>query len=426
MKAKYEKIGKSMVHVTVELEAGRFDEAVNQAYRREVVNYHIPGLRKGMAPRKLIEKMYGETIFFGAAADILIAEEFQKAVDKLGLEAVSGPENLEIHKIGLGEAFVFSADVAVMPEAVLGRYKGIEIDRIYPEINEAEIENALNQLQYEASQQIPVTDRPATYDDTANIDFVGMLDGVPFDGGAAQGYEIVLGSGLFIPGFEDQIIGRLPGEEFDVFVTFPEDYGAAELAGKPAVFGVKLNGLFITEAPDIDDAFARNFGMASLEMLKDALRESLMEGKTKEVKTQMENKIMDIVLDNAEVELPEVMVRYALERDFEELKAKLEQNGISMEAFLANSGKSVEEYLEEQRPDTVKQLKLRAVLVAVAKAENITVDENELEAELQRIGEQYNITADRVREVMGDTEPLRRDLAAGKSFNLIVNSAVIK
>ncbi len=414
-----------MVHVTVELEAGRFDEAVRQAYRREAVNYHIPGFRKGGAPRKLIEKMYGETVFFGAASDILVAEEFQKAVDKLGLEAVSSPENLEIHKIALGEAFVFSADVAVMPEAVLGQYKGIEIDRIYPEINEAEIENALNQLQYDASQQIPVTDRPATYDDTANIDFVGMLDGVPFDGGAAQGYEIVLGSGLFIPGFKDQIIGRLPGEEFDVFVTFPEDYGAAELAGKPAVFGVKLNGLFITEAPDIDDAFAQNFGMASLEMLKNALRESLIEGKTKEVKTQMENKIMDIVLDNAEVELPEVMVRHALKRDFEEMKTKLEQNGISMEAFLANSGKSVEEYLEEQRPDTVKQLKLRVVLVAVAKAENITVDENELEAEFQRIGEKYDITADRVREIMGD-EALRRDLATGKSFNLIVNSAVIK
>lgn len=410
--------------LTIEVDAAAFNAAVEKVYRKMRGSISIPGFRKGKAPRKIIEKMYGTGVFYEDAINELYPAALDEAVKESGLDVVGYPK-LNIETVSAAEGLVFTAEVGVRPVVTLGEYKGISAPKSAVEVTDSDVDSEMQPLISRATNTVDV-DRPAQVGDTANIDFEGFKDGVAFEGGKGSNYDLKLGSGTFIPGFEEQVVGMSAGEEKDVNVTFPENYGAEELAGAAVVFKVKCNTVQEEQVPVIDDEFAKDVSeFDTLEELKADLRKQVEERKTKNAEDAFKAAVMAKVIENAQVVVPDAMVEYELDKQMDNYANQLQGSGMSLEQYLQMMGMSMELFREQNKPGVLQSIKSDLVLEAVVKAEGLEASEEEVSAEVDRLAQQYGMEADKIKEVI-PAEQLANAVKLDKASKLIYDSAVVE
>ncbi|MCD8086187.1 MAG: trigger factor [Clostridiales bacterium] len=410
--------------LTIEVDAAAFNAAVEKVYRKMRGSISIPGFRKGKAPRKIIEKMYGTGVFYEDAINDLYPTALEDAVKEFGLDVVGYPK-LNIETVSAAEGLIFTAEVGVRPVVTLGEYKGIAAPKSTVEVTDADVDSEMQPLISRATNTVDV-DRPAQVGDTANIDFEGFKDGVAFEGGKGDNYDLKLGSGTFIPGFEEQVVGMSAGEEKDVNVTFPENYGAEELAGAAVVFKVKCNTVQEEQVPVIDDEFAKDVSeFDTLEELKADLRKQVEERKTKNAEDAFKAAVMTKVIENAQVVVPDAMVEYELDKQMDNYANQLQGSGMSLEQYLQMMGMSMELFREQNKPGVLQSIKSDLVLEAVVKAEGLEASEEEVSAEVDRLAQQYGMEADKIKEVI-PAENLANAVKLDKASKLIYDSAVVE
>lgn len=419
-----EKLEGSMAKLTIEVPAEEFTKAIAEAYNKNKNKFNVPGFRKGKVPQNMIEKMYGAGIFYEDAANALINEYYPKELENCEEEIVSHPE-IDVEQIEKGKSFIFTAKVAIKPELTLGEYKGVEIEKVDAEVTEEDIMAEILKDQKENARKITVEDRAAELNDKTNIDFEGFVDGVAFEGGKGENYDLVLGSNTFIPGFEDQIVGKKIGEEFDVNVTFPEEYQAADLAGKPAVFKCKLNSITAEELPELDDEFAAE--VSSFETFaeyKEDKKNTLQVKKDKEAEAEKQEKVVAKVAENATVEIPEPMIAFQQDRMLDEFGQRLMYQGLQLEQYFSLIKTTKEEFKEQIKPDAIARIKSSLVLEAVAAKENLTVSDEEVDEEIQKMADAYQMKADEIKDMMGEKEMdnIRKDLAARAALKFLADN----
>ena len=425
MSAILEKKEKNTVEFTITISAEKFNAAVDEAFKKNVKKITVPGFRKGKAPRKLIEKTYGEGIFYDDAIDSVLPEAYDEAVKELGLEPVDMPK-VDVKEIGKDKDLVILASVTVKPEVKLGEYKGLKLKDIVHTVSDKDVDEELSKRQERASRQVSVDDRAVKKNDTANIDFEGFVDGVAFAGGKGENFDLVIGSGQFIPGFEDQIIGKKIGDEFDVTVTFPEDYHAEELKGKEAVFKTKVNSISVKELPELDDEFAKDVSeFDTLAELKEDIKKKLTEAAAARAKQEKENACVDKIVEEMEVDVPDCMVESRIESTIRENNARMAQQGISFEQYLGFMGTTIEQFKEQLKPNALLQVKGTLALEQIAKEENLEVSEDDVTEQLKKLAESYNMELDKVKSFMRDEdiEAIKSDLKISKALDLIVENA---
>ena len=428
MSTKIETLENSMVKLTIEVSAEQFEKGLNEAYNKNKKSIQIPGFRKGKAPRKLIEKTYGVGTFYEDAANFCIPVAYDAAVEEEKLEVVSRP-SIDVTQIEAGKPFIFTAEVAVKPEASLGEYKALEVTKDPVEVTEEAIVAELDQVREQNSRLVEVTDRPIQDEDQVNIDFEGFVDEVAFEGGKAEGFDLTIGSHSFIDNFEEQLIGKSIGDELDVNVTFPEEYQQEELAAKPALFKVKINGIKFKELPELDDDLAKD--VSEFDTL-DAYKESIKLKLTETAETAADNKLKDAVLDlaveNATIDLPAPMVDLESENMVYDMANRLQQQGLSIEQYFQYTGQNMDSMKESMKGEAEKKIKARIVLEAIATAENLEVTDADVEAEIVRMAELYNMELDKIKETIGNDESdsIKQDLLNQKAFDFIVANANIK
>ncbi len=425
MSAILEKKEKNTVEFTITISAEKFNAAVDEAFKKNVKKITVPGFRKGKAPRKLIEKTYGEGIFYDDAIDSVLPEAYDEAVKELGLEPVDMPK-VDVKEIGKDKDLVISASVTVKPEVKLGEYKGLKLKDIVHTVSDKDVDEELSKRQERASRQVSVDDRAVKKNDTANIDFEGFVDGVAFAGGKGENFDLVIGSGQFIPGFEDQIIGKKIGDEFDVTVTFPEDYHAEELKGKEAVFKTKVNSISVKELPELDDEFAKDVSeFDTLADLKEDIKKKLTEAALTHTKQEKENACVDKIVEEMEVDVPDCMVESGIESTIRENNARMAQQGISFEQYLGFMGTTIEQFKEQLKPNALLQVKGTLALEQIAKEENLEVSEDDVTEQLKKLAESYNMELDKVKSFMRDEdiEAIKSDLKISKALDFIVENA---
>ena len=426
MSFKTEDLGNSTVKLTIEVGADEFEKACERSYLKNRGKINLPGFRPGKAPRGLIEKNYGPGVFFEDAANELIDEEYPKAAEESGLEIVSRPE-IDVEQIEKGKNFIFTATVAVKPEIELGQYKGVEVDKVEVEVSDEEVTAEIDRAREQNSRMVTVDDRPVQDKDIVNIDYSGSMDGVLFEGGTAQGHDLTIGSHSFIDTFEDQIIGKNIGDEFDVNVSFPDKYHEESLAGKPAVFRVKVNGIKMKELPEADDDFASEVSdFDTLEEYKADIRKNLEEKKSTEVRAAKEDAVISKIIESSKIELPKGMIDLQKERMAENFAQRLQYQGMSLEQYMKFTGMTAQQFLDDLEPAAITQIKTRLVLEAVVKAENLEVSDEDLEKEFQDMASRYNMEVDKVKELIGEKEKetIRMDLAVEKAATFVADAAV--
>ncbi|MDF2510566.1 MAG: tig [Herbinix sp.] len=428
MSLQVEKLEKNMAKLTIEASAEEFEGAIQKAYQKNKDKINVQGFRKGKAPRAIIEKMYGTSIFYEDAANELIPGAYEKAALESGLEIVSRPE-IDIVQVEKGKAFIFTAEVALKPEVTLGQYKGIEVEKKEAEVTEEEILAKIDKEREQNSRTITVEDRPVQDGDTTIIDFEGFVDGKAFEGGKGENYTLVIGSHSFIDTFEDQLIGKNVGEFVDVNVTFPEPYQAEELAGKPALFRVKINEIKVKELPELDDDFAQDVSeFDTLVEYKASIETTIKESKEKELKTAKENEIIDKIIEGATMDIPEPMVASQVNQMAEDFAQRIQYQGLSLEQYFQFTGMDAKKFMESLQPQAVKRIQSRLVLEAIVNAENIEVTEEELEKELTDMAAMYQMEADKLKELIGEKEKeqIKKDVAVQKAVDFVVAQAVEK
>lgn len=428
MSVQVEKLENSTAKLTIEVSAEKFETGMKQAYQKNKNRFNVQGFRKGKAPQAFIEKMYGPGVFYEDAANALIPDAYKEAYDTCGLDIVSRPE-IDVVQIGKGEPFVFTATVAVKPEVTLGDYKGVEVEKQSLEVSEEEIDDQVRKVQEENARKVEVSDRAAENGDITKIDFEGFVDDVAFEGGKGTDYELTIGSHTFIDTFEDQIIGHSVGEAFDVNVTFPEEYGAEELAGKAAVFKVVLKGIVEKQLPEADDEFAGEVSdFETMAEYRESLKKELTETKTKQAKNALENEAVEKAVANAEVSISELQIRDTARNMMEDMLQNMQQQGISREMYFQYTGATEEQLLEQMLPRAEQTIRSRAVLEAVAASENLTASDEELEEKYQEIADQYKMELEKVKEILGENgkENMTKDIAVQKAITLIADNAVEK
>lgn len=421
MSLSVEKLEGSMAKLTIEVPASEFTKAITEAYNKNKNKFSVPGVRKGKVPQAYIEKMYGPSIFYEDAANKLINEYYPKEVADCEEEIVSSPE-IDVEQIEKGKNFIFTAMVATKPEIKIGEYKGIEIEKIDSEVTDDEVMAEILKTQKENSRSIPVEDRPAAMDDEVTINYEGFMDDVAFEGGKGENHKLTLGSHSFIDTFEDQIVGKNIGDKFDVNVTFPEEYHAPELAGKPAVFKVELLGINAIELPELDDEFAEEVSsFDTFEEYKTDVKKILEVKKEREVKNKKQEAVLTKIAEATEMELPEPMIKYNQEKMFEEFAQNLMYQGINIDQYLALMGTTKEQMLEQIKPDAIKRIKNGLILEAVVDAENITATDEEYDEELKTMAESYQMEIDKLKELIGDNEKdsIKKDIAVKKALELL-------
>ncbi|MDY3917463.1 MAG: trigger factor [Candidatus Limivivens sp.] len=425
MSLQVEKLEKNMARLTIEASAEEFESAVQKAYLKNKSRINLPGFRKGKAPRAMIEKMYGKGIFYEDAANALIPEAYNKALEECELEIVSQPE-ISVTQIESGKPFIFTAEVAVKPEVTLGEYKGVEVPKKEVEVTDEEVQAEVDKEREKNSRTIDVDDRAVENGDIIKLDFDGSVDGVPFQGGKSENYELTVGSGSFIPGFEEQLVGAKIGEELDVNVTFPEDYHAEDLAGKAAVFKCKVNEIKVKELPEADDEFAQEVSeFNTLEEYKADIRTKLLERKEREAKNEKTNAVIEKIVENAEMEIPEPMVEGQIRNMIEDFSRRMQSQGLTMEQYFQFTGMDAEKMKEQMRPEALKRIENSLVLEAVAKAENIEISEEKIDEEIAKMAEAYKMEVEKLKELMGDYErdQMRKDLAIQAAVDLVRDAA---
>ncbi|MBR1758756.1 MAG: trigger factor [Lachnospiraceae bacterium] len=426
MSVKVEDLGKNMMKLGFEVSYEEFEAACERAYQKNKGRINVQGFRKGKAPRKMIERIYGKGIFYEDAINDVLPNAYEKAVEESGLDVVAQPDIDIDGEITTNEPIHFVATVAVKPEVTLGQYKGIEVEKAVAEVSDAEINAELENDRKKNARQITVEDRAVEDGDTVNINYKGTVDGVAFDGGTAEDYDLKIGSHSFIDTFEDQIIGHNLGDEFDVNVTFPEQYHAEELAGKPAVFAVKINKITAEELPELDDEFASEVSeYDTLDEYKVSVRERILNRKQETLKTEKENKVVDAVIENAQMEIPDAMVLSTCRQMADEFAQQLQYQGMNLEQYMSWTGMDSQKFLDSLKPQATKRIQTRLVLEAIAKAENLDVTEEEINAEYQKMADQYGMDVETIKSYLsGSDEQMKEDLAVQKAIDLIVAEAV--
>ena len=428
MSLQVEKLEKNMAKLTIEVSPEELEGALQHAYLKNRKQITIPGFRKGKVPRQIIEKMYGPSFFYEDAVNELIPSAYEKAVDECELELVSRPE-VSIVQIEKGKPFIFTAEVAVKPEVTLGQYKGVEVEKASAEVTDEDVEKELKKTQEQNSRLVTVEDRPVADGDQVVIDFDGYVDGKRFDGGQSEDYPLTIGSHTFIDTFEDQLIGKNLGEECEVNVNFPQEYHAAELAGKPAVFKVKIKEIKYKELPELNDEFAGEVSeFETLDEYKADIRKKLTESKEKQAATENENRVVDAVVAGASMEIPEPMVDSQLDNMVSEYARNMQSHGISLEQYMQYTGMTVDKLKEQMRPQAMKRIQTRLVLEAVVKAENIEISDEKLDEELVKMAEAYKMEVDKLKEFMGDAEKqqMKDDMAVQEAVTFLAENAVEK
>lgn len=425
MSLQVEKLEKNMAKLTIEASAADFEAALEKAYQKNKNKMNVQGFRKGKAPRAIIEKMYGAGIFYEDAANELIPEAYEKAANESGLEIVSRPD-IDVVQIEKGKTFIFTAEVAVKPEVTLGSYKGIEVEKKEAEVTEDEIMAQMNKEREQNSRTITVEDRPVQDGDIVVIDYEGFVDGVAFDGGKGENYSLTIGSHSFIDTFEEQLIGKTAGEATEVNVTFPEEYHAKELAGKPALFKVTVKEIKVKELPELDDDFAQDVSeFDTLDEYKENIKATIKENKEKDLKTAKENEVVDKIIEGAVMDIPEPMITAQVNQMADDFAQRIQQQGLSIEQYFQFTGMDAKKFIETLKPQAMKRIQSRLVLEAVAKAEQIEVSEEDLEKELNNMASMYQMEADKLKELIGEKEKeqIKADIAVQKAVDLIVAEA---
>lgn len=424
MSVKVENLEKSMAKLTVEVEAAEFDKAMVSAYNKTKGRFSLPGFRKGKAPMAMIEKMYGEAVFYDEAVNELLDKTYPDAAKESGLEIVSRPE-IGIDQIGKGKSLIYTATVAVKPEVTLGEYKGVEAEKADTEVSAEEVEKRLER-ELEKNARVVDVEREIKSGDITTIDFVGSVDGVEFSGGRGEDYPLTIGSGTFIPGFEDQLIGHKAGDNVDVNVTFPENYGAKDLAGKAALFKVTVKQVKEKQVPAADDEFASEVSeFETLAEYKQELEKQLGEEKAKQAASINEKHVIDKVLENASLEIPAPMLEMQLEQMLYDYSTRLQQQGIPMEQYLQITGLTEENLKEQMKPQAEKTIKTSLVLEAIQKKEGISADDAKLDEEFHRIAEQYKMKYEDLMKTVTDSqrESVRRELSIQATIDMLVSEA---
>lgn len=425
MSLQVEKLEKNMAKLTVEVPAEQFEEALKTSYNKNKGKFNIPGFRKGKAPQAMIEKMYGVGVLYEDAAGEIIDSTYGNAMDESGLDIVSRPE-IGVEQVEKGKNFIYTAMVAVKPEVTLGEYKGIEVEKAKPEVTDADLEAEINKVQEQNSRLINVEDRGVLDGDQTVIDFDGYVDGVAFDGGKAESYALTIGSHSFIDTFEDQLIGKNIGEKVEVNVTFPAEYHAAELAGKPALFKVVVKEIKVKELPELNDEFASEVSeFETLDEYKADIKAKLSEQKEKQATTENENNVIQKVVANASMDIPEPMIEQQVRNMIEDYARRMQNQGLSMEQYFQFTGMTIEQLQEQMHPQAVQRIQTRLVLEAIAKAENISVNDDAIEAELAKMAEAYKMEIEQLKGYMGENErkQMKEDLAVQEAVDFLVAEA---
>ena len=425
MNVQVENLEKSMAKLTVTVPAADFNKAIDKSFQKNKGRFNVPGFRKGKAPQSMVEKMYGVGALLEDAVDAAIDASYPEAARESGLDIVSRPQ-INLEKVNKDEDFVYTVEVAVRPDVVLGEYKGVEVQRAEEEVTQEDLDSALKSEQERNSRLITVEDRPAEIGDNVTLDFEGSIDGVAFDGGKGEDYPLELGSGTFIPGFEDQIAGHNAGDSFDVKVSFPEDYQMKDLAGKEAVFACTLKEVKRKELPEIDDDFASEISeFETLEEYKEDLKKKLKEAKSKRAVTLNENAIVDKVANAAQIEIPDPMAEAQIDGLMADYARRMESQGITLDQYLQLTGMTKEQVREQFKPQAISQIRTRLVLEEIAKAENIEVSQEDLDAELTKMAESYKMELEKLKEVLGENEKnqFKLDLAVQKAVDFLVEHA---
>lgn len=420
-----EKLDKNMAKLTIEVSVEDFEKAVETAYQKNKGKIEVPGFRKGKVPRKMIEQMYGKEVFFEDAANEVIPVAYEKAYDECEEEIVSVPK-IEVTQIEAGKPFIFTAEVALKPEVKLGKYKGIEIEKVAIEVTEEEVNEAIETERKNSARTVTVEDRPVKDGDTTVIDFEGFVDGVAFEGGKGENYPLTIGSHSFIDTFEEQLIGKSINEEVEVNVTFPEDYQAENLQGKPALFKVTIKEIKENQLPDLDDEFAEEVSAYStFAEYKESVKKNLEEKKAEEAKSAKEDAVVDAIIANAEMEIPEAMIATQQRQMVEEFAQRLAMQGLSMEQYSQFTGVTAEAMMEQVKPQAEKRIQARLVLEAIAAAEKIEVSEKEYEEELKKMADAYKMEVEQIKEILDEERAaeMKKDMAIQKAVEFAVANA---
>ena len=425
MSLQVEKLEKNMAKLTIEASAEDFEKAIQKVYLKARGKINIPGFRKGKAPRKLIEKMYGTGVFYEDAANDLIPTAYAEALKDCDLEIVSRPE-INVTQIEAGKPFIFTAEVAVKPEVTLGEYKGVEVEKSDVEVTEEDINKEVDKERENNSRTIDVDDRAVENGDIIKLDFDGSVDGVPFAGGKAENYTLTIGSGSFIPGFEDQLIGTKIGEDKDVTVTFPEDYHEKSLAGKEAVFKCKVNAISVKELPEADDEFASEVSeFETLAEYKEDIKKKLTEKKEKAARAKKEAQAIEKAVENATMEIPDAMIDTQVQSMMEDFARRMQSQGLSLEQYFQFTGMDVKKMHDQMKPEALKRIQNSLVLEAVAKAENIEISDEKVDEEIAKMAEAYKMEVEKLKDLIGESEKdqMKKDLAVQAAADLIADAA---
>ena len=427
MVAKWEKLEGNEGVLTVEVDAEKVNEGLDAAFKKVVKNISIPGFRKGKVPRSLFEKRFGVEVLYQDALDILLPEAYAKAVEETGIEPVDRPE-IDVEQIEKGKSLIFTAKVTVKPEVTLGQYKGLEVEKLDDTVTDEDVEQELKRLQERHAELVVKEEGTVENGDTVVIDFEGFVDGEAFEGGKAENYSLVIGSGTFIPGFEEQLIGMAAGEEKDIEVTFPEEYHAEQLAGKPAVFKIKLHEIKTKQLPALDDEFAKDVDeeVETLDALKEKIKERLTNEKKEEAEAALRDAVVQKATENAQMDIPEVMVKNETDRMIREFEQRLQMQGLNLDLYYQFSGQDEAALREQMKEEAEKRVRVTLTLEAIVKAENIDVTEEEVEKELQEMASLYNLSVDKLKELLGTLDGLKEDLKMRKAIDFLVeNSKVV-
>ncbi len=425
MSLQVEKLEKNMAKLTIEVDVDTFEKAVEKAYQKEKNKISIPGFRKGKVPRQMVEKMYGKEVFFEEAANIVIPDAYDKALDECEEDIVSSPK-IEVTQIAAGQPFIFTAEVALKPEVKLGKYKGVKVDKIETAVTEEEVEAEINRERENNARNITVEDRPVKDGDMTTLDFEGFVDGVAFEGGKGENYPLTIGSGAFIPGFEEQLVGAKIGEETEVKVTFPEDYQAEHLQGKEAVFKCTIKEIKEKELPELNDEFASDVSeFETLAEYRADVKKTLEEQKKKEAEKEKEEAAVKAAVEDSEMEIPEAMLETQQKRIVEEFAQRITMQGLSMEQYFQFSGTNYQQMVEQVKPQAEERIRSRLVLEAVAKAEKLQVTDEEYEDELKTMADVYQMELAKVKELMGEREEkeIKQDLLVKKAAEFVAGNA---
>jgi trigger factor len=424
MSAKWEKQEGNQGVLTIEVEAAKVNEGLDAAFKKIVKQVNVPGFRKGKMPRGMFEKRFGVESLYQDALDVILPEAYAKAIEETGIDPIDRPE-IDVEQMEKGKELIFTAKVQVKPEVKLGDYKGLEVEKMETEVTAEDVEAELTSLQEKQAELVVKEEGKAEDGDTVTMDFEGFVDGEAFEGGQAENYSLELGSGQFIPGFEEQLVGAATGEEKDVEVNFPDEYHAAELAGKPATFKVKIHEIKTKELPALDDEFAKDADeeVETLAELKEKIEKRLQEAKKTEAETAVRETLVEKASENAEVEIPEVMVNSEVDRMMQEFEQRLQMQGMNLELYFQFSGQSEEDLKGQMKEDAGKRVRTNLTLEAIAAAENLEVTDEEAEEEVNKMAEQYNMSADNIKQALGGLDTLKADLKVRKALEFLVDNS---